>query len=80
MVFLIGDTGYTQNHVTNRLNQVFEDVNEEGAIAIYDAAQKVGEALCGKYDFELAELYAEQLTRSDPIIYAEIREDKQKED
>jgi ATP-dependent Clp protease adapter protein ClpS len=77
MLFLIGDKGYKQPHVTARVMQIIEGVNEKGAMAIYDAAQKNGEAMCGKFPHETAEFYMEQLTRSDPIIYAEIREDKQ---
>ncbi|KAL7474534.1 hypothetical protein ACHAW6_000503 [Cyclotella cf. meneghiniana] len=76
MLFLIGDKGYEQAHVTSRLAQIVQDMNEKNAIAVYDAAQRVGEALCGKYPHEHAEMFCEQLTRSDPIIYAEIREDK----
>ncbi|KAL3773633.1 hypothetical protein ACHAWO_012486 [Cyclotella atomus] len=74
-VYLIGDKGYSQNHVTQRMEAILPDVNADGAGAIYDAAQRIGEALCGKYDQEEAEFYAEQLQRSDPIIYAEAREE-----
>ena len=80
MVFLSGDEGYSQSHVTSRLVQIIEDMNDKNALAVYEAAQRVGEALCGKYDMEIAEFYAEQLTRSEPIIFAEIREDKDKDD
>lgn len=80
MVFLIGDKDYKQAHVTTRITQIMEDVNEKSAIEMFEAAQRVGEAMCGKYDQELAEFYAEQLTRSDPIIYAEAREDKDEND
>ena len=76
MVFLIGDKGYQQAHVTSRVQAILPDINEKGAMEIYDAAQKIGEAMCGKYEQELAEFYVEQLTRSDPIIFAECREDK----
>eukprot|EP00956_Cyclotella_meneghiniana_P033754 scaffold98770_cov60-Cyclotella_meneghiniana.AAC.1 len=80
MVFLIGDKDYKQAHVTTRLTQVLEDVNDKSAIEMFEAAQRAGEAMCGKYDQEVAEFYAEQLTRSDPIIYAEAREDKDEKD
>jgi ATP-dependent Clp protease adapter protein ClpS len=79
-LFLIGDETYSQNHVTQRMEAILPDVNSDGAGVIYEAAQRIGEALCGKYEQEMAEFYAEQLTRSDPIIYAEAREDKKKDD
>lgn len=76
MVFLIGDEKYKQTHVTTRLTQIIPEVNDKIAIDIFEAAQKTGEGLCGKFDAEVAELYAEQLTRSDPIIFAEARPEK----
>jgi ATP-dependent Clp protease adapter protein ClpS len=72
MLFLIADNGYDQNHVVGRLSDIVEDIDQKRAIECYEAAQRVGEAMCGKYQHEHAEQYAEQLTRSDPIIYAEV--------
>jgi hypothetical protein len=34
-----------------------------------------GKAMCGKYPLEHAEMYVEQLLRSDPIIFAELEEE-----
>jgi hypothetical protein len=31
--------------------------------------------MCGKYPFEMAELYKEQLIRSDPMIFSDIEEE-----
>lgn len=37
--------------------------------------KKAGKAMCGKFPFERAELFKEQLIRSDPIIFAEMEEE-----
>ena len=37
---------------------------------------QTGEAFMGKYPLEIAETYCESLIRSDPIIYADVRDDK----
>lgn len=75
-LFLIGDEEYEQKHVVTRLLEVVENISEDESASLYKQAYQGGEAMVGKYPLELAETFAEQLTRSDPIIYADVREDK----
>ncbi|ACI64818.1 predicted protein [Thalassiosira pseudonana CCMP1335] len=75
LLMLIADEADEQMHVITRLTEIVEDVNDDMAAELFKAANMVGEALVGKYPKEIGEMYAEQLTRSDPIIYAECREE-----
>eukprot|EP00986_Skeletonema_menzelii_P006691 scaffold2544_cov145-Skeletonema_menzelii.AAC.2 len=75
-LFLIGDEGYDQQHVVTRLVEIVEDCSEDNAADYFKAAYQGGEAFMGKYPREIAETYAEQLTRSDPIIFMDVRDDK----
>jgi ATP-dependent Clp protease adapter protein ClpS len=75
-LFLIGDESYEQEHVVTRLVNVVEDCSEDNAADYFKAAYQGGEAFMGKYPREIAEMYAEQLTRSEPIIYMDVRDDK----
>lgn len=75
-LYLVGDESYEQEHVCTRLFEVIEDCSEDDAAALFKSAYQSGEAFMGKYPLEVAETYAEQLTRSDPIIYADVRDDK----
>jgi ATP-dependent Clp protease adapter protein ClpS len=77
-LFLIGDEGYEQEHVVTRIFEIVEDCSEDEAARIFKSAYQSGEAFLGKYPKEIAETYAEQLTRSDPIIYADVRDDDDK--
>ncbi|KAL7433187.1 hypothetical protein ACHAXH_004455 [Discostella pseudostelligera] len=77
-LFLIFDEGYEQEHVVSRIFQVVEDCSEDEAARIFKSAYQQGEAFLGKYPKEIAETYAEALTRSDPIIYADVRDDENK--
>ena len=76
-LYLIGDEGDDQEHVVNRVYEVVEDCSEDDAATLFKSAYQTGEAFMGKYPREIAEMYAEQLTRSDPIIYADVRDDKE---
>lgn len=76
-LFLIGDEEYEQKHVVTRLQEVVENISEDESASLYKQAYQGGEAMVGKFPLEIAETFAEQLTRSDPIIYADVREDKE---
>ena len=75
-LYLIGDEGYDQEHVVTRLHEVVEDCSEDDAATLFKSAYQTGEAFLGKYPLEIAETYCESLIRSDPIIYADVRDDK----
>lgn len=77
-LYLIGDESYDQKHVVTRVFEVVEDCSEDDAATLFKSAYQSGEAFMGKYPMEIAEMYAEQLTRSDPIIYADVRDDQGK--
>ena len=75
-LFLLGDEEYDQEHVVTRIYEIVEDCSEDSAAELFKAAYQGGEAMIGKYPREIAETYGEQLTRSDPIIYADVRDDQ----
>ena len=75
-VFLLGDEGYPREHVILCCQEILPDTDNTRATELFDMAQKTGQALCGIYPQECAELYVEQFTRADPIIYSELKEDK----
>merc|ERR1712008_628992 len=77
-LYLLGDESYGQEHVVTRVFEVVEDCSEDDAATLFKSAAQTGEAFMGKYPMEIAEMYAEQLTRSEPIIYADVRDDKGK--
>lgn len=72
-LFLVGDKEYEQEHVVKQVGSIVKGVSAEDALKIYKKAQKNDEALCGKFPKESAEFFAEQLTRSTPIIYATVK-------
>ena len=74
-VMLLGDEEYDQGHTIQRICEVMEDIDEGLAATIFKSAQVAGKAMCGKYPLEHAEMYVEQLLRSDPIIFAELEEE-----
>jgi ATP-dependent Clp protease adapter protein ClpS len=74
-LMLLGDDAYDMSHVIERLCAVMEDLDEDAALTIYQAAQSAGKAMCGKYPQEHAEVYKEQLLRSDPTIYADLEDE-----
>ena len=77
-LFLLGDESYEQEHVVTRVHEIIENISEDEAARIYKSAYQTGEAFIAKFPKEIAETYAEQLTRSDPIIYADVRDDEDK--
>mmetsp|Transcript_21632 Transcript_21632/g.31575 ORF Transcript_21632/g.31575 Transcript_21632/m.31575 type:complete len:168 (+) Transcript_21632:139-642(+) len=74
-VLLIGDESYDQAHVVERMCEIMEDMDENHAATVYKQAQQGGAAMCGKYPLEHAEMYKEQLVRSDPMIYSDVEEE-----
>ena len=75
-VMLIGDEEYDQEHTIERICAIMEDVDEGQAASVYTQAQSGGKAMINKYPFEHAELYVEQLLRSDPMIFCELEEEE----
>lgn len=75
-LYLIGDEADEQEHVVTRVYEIVEDCSEDDAATLFKSASQTGEAFLGKYPKEIAEMYAEQLTRSDPIIYADVRDNE----
>jgi ATP-dependent Clp protease adapter protein ClpS len=74
-VMLIGDESYDQAHVVERLCEIMDDMDENQAAIVYRQAQQGGKAMCGKYPLEHAEMYKEQLVRSDPLIYSDVEDE-----
>ncbi|CAM9280974.1 unnamed protein product, partial [Phaeothamnion confervicola] len=70
-VILLGDEGYERAHVVMSL-QIVPDTDNVRAAEIYDEAQTTGKGLCGIYPEEHAELYVQQLTRAEPMIFADL--------
>lgn len=74
-LMLLSDDSYDTEHVITRLCAVMDDIDEDQAKTILEQAQASGKAMCGKYPFEIAELYKEQLIRSDPMIFADLEDE-----
>ncbi|MGK3740948.1 MAG: ATP-dependent Clp protease adapter protein ClpS [Bacillariaceae sp.] len=74
-LMLLGDESYDAVHVMERMCAIVDDMDEDQATTVIQQAKSSGEAMCGKYPFEKAELYKEQLIRSDPMIFSEIKEE-----
>ena len=74
-LMLLGDESYDPVHVTERLCAIVDDMDEDQAATVIQQASQSGEAMCGKYPFEKAELFKEQLIRSDPMIFSDIKEE-----
>ena len=64
-VMLLEDDSYDAEHVVTRLCAIIEDLDEDAAATVFQQAMQEGKAMCGKYPFERAELFKEQLLRSD---------------
>eukprot|EP00566_Odontella_aurita_P027202 CAMPEP_0113525510 /NCGR_PEP_ID=MMETSP0015_2-20120614/205_1 /TAXON_ID=2838 /ORGANISM="Odontella" /LENGTH=170 /DNA_ID=CAMNT_0000423691 /DNA_START=365 /DNA_END=877 /DNA_ORIENTATION=- /assembly_acc=CAM_ASM_000160 len=77
-LMLLGDEEYDQAHVVERMCALLEDMDEDQASTIYSQAEISGKAMCGKYPYEHAEMYKEQLARSDPMIYSDLEEENKK--
>ena len=78
-LMLLGDEEYDIVHVVERMCAILDDMDEDAASTILNQAQIAGKAMCGKYPFEHAEMYKEQLARSDPIIYADLEEENKRD-
>ena len=74
-LMLIGDDAYDKTHVIERLCAIVEGMDEDQAATVFKQAEQNGKAMCGKYPFERAELFKEQLMRSDPMIYSDLEEE-----
>ena len=74
-LMLIADDGYEIEHVITRLTSILEDMDEDQAATVFEQAQISGKAMCGKYPFERAELFKEQLIRSEPMIFSDLEEE-----
>lgn len=74
-VMLLEDDGYDAEHVVTRLTAIIEDLDEDAAATVFQQAMQEGKAMCGKYPFERAELYKEQLLRSDPMIFCDLEDE-----
>ena len=77
-LMLLHDDGADPEHVITRLCAIVEDMDEDAASTVFQQAQAAGKAMCGKYPFERAELFKEQLLRSDPMIFADMQEENDK--
>ena len=75
-LMLVGDDSYDASHVIERLCAILDDMDEDQAKTVMQQASSGGQAMCGKYPFERAELFKEQLIRSTPMIFADMVEDK----
>ena len=78
-LMLLGDEEYDVVHVVERMCAILDDMDEDAASTILNQAQIAGKAMAGKYPFEHAEMYKEQLARSDPIIYADLEEENKRD-
>jgi ATP-dependent Clp protease adapter protein ClpS len=74
-LMLLADGAYETEHVITRMCTVMDDFDEDRAKTVLEQAQMSGKAMCGKYPFERAELFKEQLLRSDPMIFADLEEE-----
>jgi ATP-dependent Clp protease adapter protein ClpS len=74
-VMLLSDESYDAEHVVTRMCAIMEDMDEDQAVTVYQQAMQSGKAMCGKYPFERAELFKEQLIRSDPMIFTDLEEE-----
>ena len=74
-LMLLEDDGYDPEHVITRMCAIVDELDEDAASTIFQQAMQEGKAMCGKYPFERAELFKEQLLRSDPMIFADLEEE-----
>mmetsp|Transcript_7533 Transcript_7533/g.21998 ORF Transcript_7533/g.21998 Transcript_7533/m.21998 type:complete len:168 (-) Transcript_7533:2933-3436(-) len=74
-LMLLGDDSYEAELVIERLCAIVDDMDEDQAATVILQAGNSGEAMCGKYPMEKAELFKEQLIRSEPMIYSDIRKE-----
>jgi ATP-dependent Clp protease adapter protein ClpS len=74
-LMLLSDASYDAGHVIDRLCAIVEDMDEDQAANVFKSADATGQAMCGKYPFERAELFKEQLQRSTPMIFTDLVEE-----
>ncbi|KAL3916958.1 MAG: hypothetical protein SGILL_004939 [Bacillariaceae sp.] len=74
-LMIIGDDSYDVGHVVERMCAIVEDMDEDQAATVFQQANQEGKAMAGKYPMEIAELYKEQLIRSDPMIFSDLEEE-----
>lgn len=77
-LILIDDDEYDPAHVIERMCAIIDDMDEDQASTVVKQAGVSGKAMCGKYPFERAELFKEQLQRSDPMIFSDLEEENKK--
>ena len=76
-VLLLGDDEYEEDPVCEVLEAVMPNIeNQRTAKEHYDEAQAHGKSMLIVVAQELAEAYVEQLQRADPMVFAEIEEEK----
>jgi ATP-dependent Clp protease adapter protein ClpS len=71
-VILLGDEEYEEEHVVISLRSIVPDLKMDArrATEIFQLAQRNGRELVITVAQDMAELYAQQLTRCVPIVYA----------
>ena len=74
-LMLIADDSYDPTHVIERMCAIVDEMDEDQASTVFKQAEQSGKAMCGKYPFERAELFKEQLIRSDPMIFSDLEEE-----
>jgi ATP-dependent Clp protease adapter protein ClpS len=74
-LILLSDEAYDPEHVITRICSIMEDMDEDAAKTVYGACMASGKAMVGKYPFEIAELFKEQLLRSTPMIFCDMQEE-----
>lgn len=74
-VLLIGDEEYNREHVVMSIQSIIPETDNTRAAEIFEEAQEAGKGFCGTYPEEEAELYVEQFTRCEPIIYADMEKE-----
>ncbi|CAM9380521.1 unnamed protein product [Chrysoparadoxa australica] len=71
-VLLLGDEGYQREHVLLACQEIIPECDNKRSVEIFEEAQKTGQSLCGVYPEEEAELYVQQFTRAEPMIFSEL--------
>ena len=74
-LMLLDDDSADVEHVIKSLCKICDGMDEDQAATVFKQAQAGGKAMCGIYPFERAELFKEQLQRSNPMILADLEKD-----
>ncbi|KAG5175391.1 hypothetical protein JKP88DRAFT_283579 [Tribonema minus] len=74
-VLLLGDEGYEREHVIMAIQDIIPETDNKKSTEIFEEAQKTGTGMCGVFPEEHAELYVQQFTRCEPMIYADMEEE-----